>query len=1123
MKKGLLVAILLIIIPLRYFSQQPLQYTDQRSVDFDITTIANFNERILFVYELLNDCRFQVSHNEDNGIFTITTGTEAPDDFDLESSFLAFRHEHAYRFAQLDKIEASELAMEYKPLLSDKVVLSLMMDIYVRSRQNNHCADADPFCTDNGLYNFPAGVNAGNGESGPDYDCLYSTPNPAWYYMKIANPGNMNIYMYSTPQKDIDFCCWGPFDDPVAACPSGLTQSKVVSCSYSFEDTETCHIPSSAQTGQYYILVITNYSNSQCNISFSKTSGSGTTDCSIMPPLVNNDGPYCIGDNIHLTGNAQAGASYHWTGPNGFNSTQQNPTINNCNLSHNGTYTCTIMVGNQTSNATTEVHVYGRPTADFTANEVCLGNTTQFTNSSSVNPPGQTVNYRWNFGDGTTSSLMNPTHQFTTAGAHTVTLTATCGLGACPSVKTMAVNVWAMPTANAGADVTIDYGSSAQLHGNGGAGLFDYHWEPADKVTNPNSQNTSTVNLTETTTFTLTVSNPHGGCTSSDQVTVLVNGAAMAASVSASPSSICLGDETQLQVTTVGGTGNYSYTWTPTIGLSAPNTANPTAHPLETTTYNCLVTDGLTSQNVSVTITVNLPEYEEVNQYICPGEDYEFYGSTYSQEGDYDYVTTTSLGCEKIITLHLHHYPSYDNAHTTNASICYGDSYSFHGQPYYATGTYTANLQTIHGCDSIVKLNLLVYPPNDTIIDDQTICEYQNYNFHGTIYSEDGTIAYFDTLDNNGCLKVEKLVLHVGEYQTPPVEEQFICYGPEESPSFYWDKTQHTYTEDTYDEIILPDPNGDCDFKYRLNLKFHQEYYNEDALEVCDEYVWPVTGERFTATDHHIERHFDHYINSNFVCDSTYVLDLTVNHSSETTKIVSNKCDEYVWEFGWNGETDTLRATGNYTKTIPTTHDCDSTVTLSLQLDYSPNFAQVEGRSWVIGGSEFQYTIEDYWVNAPGSHHTEWSIRTPEGFNRWAMIPYGDNYDRCLLYIYTYELDSIELCATTISDCNCGSFTKSKWIHCSSYDVPETSLPGQVAIYPNPNDGDMSLKFEQMTGDIQMKVYDMRGVMVDQVRFNNSLDSQTQRYHSSSLAPGVYVFSFTSKEGTKTKRVVIIK
>ena len=56
------------------------------------------------------------------------------------------------------------------------------------SSQNNSCELALPFCTGT-LYSFPAGVNAGYGQTGPCYNCLVTRPNPAWYYMKVDNAG----------------------------------------------------------------------------------------------------------------------------------------------------------------------------------------------------------------------------------------------------------------------------------------------------------------------------------------------------------------------------------------------------------------------------------------------------------------------------------------------------------------------------------------------------------------------------------------------------------------------------------------------------------------------------------------------------------------------------------------------------------------------------------------------------------------------------------------------------------------------------------------------------------------------------------------------------------------------
>ena len=1126
--KTLAIGLILLAMPMKQQAQQPVVSHNETTISFDITEIDLFDQRVYFLYNLVNDNRFDVVNSEQDGVFIISADPSY-DGMSLQNAFAEFKEQNAKSFSIMDKETASETAIALKSLLPKEWMMSMMTDIYIQWRQNNLCASADPFCTDNGMYQFPAGVNAGSGEGGPSYGCLSTRPNPAWYYMRIANPGAMTINMYSTPSHDIDFCCWGPFDDPVSPCPNGLTSAKIVSCSYSTAGNENCHIPSSAQTGEYYILVITNYSNAACNISFSKTGGSGTTDCSILPPLVSNSGPYCVGQTITLTGNAQSGATYSWSGPGGWTATGQTVTRPNCTLAMSGDYTCTIHVGNQSNSAVTPVQVHALAIANFNYTTVCQGNPTQFTSTSTTNPSGQQIrSYQWNFGDGQTGTGQNVSHTYANPGSYPVTLTVSTG-GSCTAQKTQNVNVYAVPTANAGEDQTVIYDGVAQLHGAAGQpGTFNYHWEPANKVVNPNAQNTATVPLQQSTTFTLTVTHPEGGCSSTDQVSVLVEGSNMTATASASPNSICQGESSQLNAQAVGGNANaYSYSWSPTIGLSDPNIANPMATPATTTTYTCHVSDGLSSQDVQTTVTVHQPEFEEMEQWICPGESFTFYGEDYSDEGDYPYHTTTAQGCEKVITLHLHHYEDYPYAHTTTEYICPGTSYNFHGHYYNTAGTYHENLHTVHGCDSIVWLELHVYQPNDTIIVDPTICTSQTYNFHGVEYNQDGDVAYFDTIDSHGCLLVEKLELSVGPYQMPPKEEPRICVPYDETPYYYWDKTGLTYTQDTQDEIILPDPQGGCDIKYRLNLKFHQEFYQSDTVTVCDAYQWPVVpGSNYTSTDHHIVKTFPGTGGSGFNCDSTYVLNLTINKSNNSEVTILNQCDQYVWNFGWNDEAYTLTEPGDYPKIIPTYQGCDSTVVMHLQLDYTPDFERVEGNPWVVGGSEFQYTIERYWIEThpQSTHETDWGLYYPNGepFKKWDLFPY-DNGDKCQLYIYTFERDSIELRAHTRSSglCECGEFTHSKWIHCGYFDINENTSLCEADIFPNPNDGTMTLSFDNMMGYVDVKVYNITGTLVDQFNLFNGYGHQTHEYQSSHLSNGVYFFQFSSNEGKLTKKVVI--
>jgi hypothetical protein len=55
-------------------------------------------------------------------------------------------------------------------------------------------------------------------------------------------------------------------------------------------------------------------------------------------PVINNSTPICAGTPLSLFTNSVTGASYQWSGPNGFSSTQQNPVLTNVTTASAGIY-----------------------------------------------------------------------------------------------------------------------------------------------------------------------------------------------------------------------------------------------------------------------------------------------------------------------------------------------------------------------------------------------------------------------------------------------------------------------------------------------------------------------------------------------------------------------------------------------------------------------------------------------------------------------------------------------------------------------------------------------------------------------------------------------------------------
>ena len=621
----------------------------------------------------------------------------------------------------------------------------------------------------------------------------------------------------------------------------------------------------------------------------------------------------------------------------------------------------------------------------------------------------------------------------------------------------------------------------------------------------------------------------------------------MSATATADDTELCEGESTTLQAWSTGGSGNSSYSWTPANSLNNAKIQHPVATPpVGTTTYTCHIIDNSwgTSQNVSVSIVVHPNEEENISETICEGDTYDFYGQIVSAPATYEHHTQTHVGCDKTIYLHLDNWTIYDET-TITEYICNGESYTFYGTTYDQSCQVSYTDHSIHGCDSIVRLNLTVYPPNDTTLIDPSICIGDTYNFHGTLYDQDGQIAYFDTVDNHGCLKVEKLVLTVDEYQMPPVLNQYECYANGTTPNWYWDKTGITYHEDTYDEIILDDPNGGCPIKHRLNLRFHEEYYNEESKVACDFYYWPITGETYYDSQDRIEKTFHHDFGDKS-CDSTYVLHLLIS-DYETVELElpsEESCDSYFWDpKGLEYTTDDLfdpenhifTESGSYHRRYKNTMGCDSLVTMKMQFDYTPHPTEIypmdstnTAPHWVVTATEFQINSYDFhlWDTNPNCYWdtVTWSFEEPM---LWVLEPFGDKGKHCKVYVLNHVDDTVWLNAHAFNRCAPDEGIRQRyWFICSFYGVDEYdsstgSGTANFDVFPNPNNGQMTLQFEHLTGKVDVKVYDMTGNLIDNIQTYNGMEFNTMPYDLKCISDGMYYFVVTGKEGVVTKKVII--
>ena len=82
--------------------------------------------------------------------------------------------------------------------------------------------------------------------------------------------------------------------------------------------------------------------------------------------------------------------------------------------------------------------------AQIECEDVCLGEVTSFINNTpDIN--GYTIEFLWNFGDGTTSTEFEPTHTYSSPGEYTVIITVSVVGEVCADFKTCIVEIYEIP------------------------------------------------------------------------------------------------------------------------------------------------------------------------------------------------------------------------------------------------------------------------------------------------------------------------------------------------------------------------------------------------------------------------------------------------------------------------------------------------------------------------------------------------------------------------------------------------------------------------------------------------------------------------------------------------------
>lgn len=390
----------------------------------------------------------------------------------------------------------------------------------------------------------------------------------------------------------------------------------------SYSSTAQSPVIASAQATNAGVYTLSVTSAAGCN-------NSVTTNVVInpLPVIVTNSPIACVNTNINLTANG--GTTYSWSGPLGFSSLAQNPTITNATIPMTGVYTVTVTSATGcTATANASVTVVNLPTAVLSSNSpVCLGGALTFTaNGGTIALTGP---------NGFNTAATNATITNVTAAANGVyTLMVTAG--SCSASTTTSVTINPLPVALANSNSPVCIGQPITLTGNGGIG---YAWSGPGGYTSALQNPTIAVaSNTNAGVYTLTVTNTNG-CTNTITTNVAIN--PLPVIIPLANPTVCLG--TNINLGANGGTG---YLWTGPNGFTSlvqnPSIANSTA--VMAGSYTVVVTSalGCTNSAVSTVAVLPLPTPAILSNTPCVGSALNLQGSggvSYSWTGPNGFIS----------------------------------------------------------------------------------------------------------------------------------------------------------------------------------------------------------------------------------------------------------------------------------------------------------------------------------------------------------------------------------------------------------------------------------------------------------------------------------------------------
>lgn len=453
------------------------------------------------------------------------------------------------------------------------------------------------------------------------------------------------------------------------------------------------------------------------------------TVASSLTGSASSNSPLCVGDNLNLSAlSSDPSATYNWTGPNGFSSNLQNPSIANVNGSHAGTYTVVISANGCSVTETVNVVITDIPNLYPTYNSpLCEGDNL---NLSCQSVSGAT--YTWTGPNGFYSTSQNPTVYGVTqldAGYYQVTAT----VNGCSATFGVNVVINPAPIQNVWSNAPICEGDLLQLFSDYLVGAT-YQWSgPNGFFSTQQNPTIPNVSIAYTGMYSLTTT--VNGCSSTESVFVIINPTPYFTLNSNSP--ICEGDYIDIYPSVFTAD---TYTWTGPNGyystLSSVFILNATS--LDAGTYVLEISvDGCTyKDSIDIVVTPKPTVVANGNSPLCEGDNLNLTASNLVG-GVYSWVG-----------------PSGYTANLQNPSLIGVSSAN--------SGNYIVTVD-VNGCEAKDTVQIIVNDtPNVVISNNSPLCEGNTLVFNvttipGAVYQWTGPNGFASNQQNPQIVGVSSL------------------------------------------------------------------------------------------------------------------------------------------------------------------------------------------------------------------------------------------------------------------------------------------------------------------------------------------------------------------------------